>query len=223
LRRVLAGLVRAALRLYHEKWRPRVVQLGSLRLWVPQGVFIPLGTVSTGLLLEALDALRHRGRILDIGCGSGALSIAAALRGWEAVCYDASPRAREAARLNAALNGVEDRVVVAADPGEVIELGPYDLIVSNPPYLPLDPADELDRLWCAGRDLSVLGEIGGLARRASPGSPFIAALSSLTPLGDGVRALGMWGWRVIRSRWAGLDRVYVVAGLAGPPTFSRYP
>lgn len=186
--------------------------VAGVRLWVPRGVFIPLGTVSSGLLAGLLRGAAGGRRILDLGCGSGVLSIAAALAGGEAVCYDASPRALEAARLNAGLNGVSGRVYVTGDPGEAAGLGPYDLVVTNPPYLPLDPGDELDTLWCAGSGLEALREIGALARRAAPGAPVLAALSSLTPLDEGVRALGLGRWRILASRRAGLDRVYAVLG-----------
>jgi len=218
-----ALLVRAALRVYHRLWRPRIVRFAGARLWVPRGVFVPLGTVSSGLLAGILRGVARGRRILDIGCGSGVLSITAALAGGEAVCYDTSVHALEVARLNARLNGVSGRILVTGSPEEAVEMGPYDLVVSNPPYLPLDPADELDLLWCAGEGLEALREIGRLARRASPGTLFITTLSSLTPLEDGVRALGLACWKVAGARWAGLDWVYAVAGLAGPSTSSRCP
>ena len=186
--------------------------VAGVRLWVPRGVFIPLGTLSSGLLGGLLRSAARGRRILDLGCGSGILSVAAALAGGEAVCYDVSPRALEAARLNARLNGVSGRVRVTGDPGEVVDLGPFDLVVTNPPYLPLDPGDELDALWCAGSGLEALREIGALALRAAPEAPVLAALSSLTPLERGARALGLGRWRILASRRAGLDRVYAVLG-----------
>jgi release factor glutamine methyltransferase len=75
-------------------------------------------------------------RVLDLCTGSGVLAIAAARLGAGAVvAVDVSRRAVAAARLNARLNGVR----VEARRGDLF--GPvtgerFDLIVSNPPYLP---------------------------------------------------------------------------------------
>jgi len=211
--RLGARLVRLALRAYHTTWRPRLISVYGARILVPRGVFIPLGTVSSGLLAGILASMEvGPGRLLDIGCGSGVLAVVAALHGWEAVCYEPSPAGRAAARLNVALNGLQGRVSVTGDPREVVELGPYDVVVSNPPYLPLEPRDRLDELWCAGEDLRVLKAIGRLAGEASPGGLMIASLSSLTPLEAGVEALGLKNWRVVACKLAGIDRVYIVEG-----------
>src|SRR5579859_7589040 len=92
--------------------------------------------------------------VLDLCCGSGVLGIHAALRGaGEVWAVDISRRAVAAARLNARLNGVRVRAcrgdLFAAVPGLR-----FDLIVSNPPYLP-GPAQRLPerglaRAWEAG-------------------------------------------------------------------------
>ncbi len=65
-------------------------------------------------------------RVLDFGCGSGVVAIAAALAGAaEVIACDIDPLALDAAHLNAELNGV--RVTLAADYCEVA--GPVDLII----------------------------------------------------------------------------------------------
>jgi release factor glutamine methyltransferase len=74
--------------------------------------------------------------LLDLCTGTGALAVWAALRlGAEATAVDVSRRAVLLARVNARLNGVRVRAVrgdlLAAVDGER-----FDVIVSNPPYVP---------------------------------------------------------------------------------------
>src|SRR5207253_9774758 len=96
------------------------------------------GHATTRLCLELLLDL-ERGPLLDVGCGSGILSIAAAkLRFDPVVAVDVDPAAVEVTRQNAAANGVAvDVRLVDATTGEVpgalvalanIALEPVELI-----------------------------------------------------------------------------------------------
>ena len=71
---------------------------------------------TTALCLEWLDGLSLAGRqLIDYGCGSGILAIAALKLGASRVwAVDTDPQALQATRRNAAENGVENRLVVAA-------------------------------------------------------------------------------------------------------------
>jgi release factor glutamine methyltransferase len=99
------------------------------------GVFEPRS--DTWLLAEHLRRQpQARGTVLDVCSGSGALAVAAALAGATSVTsVDVSRRAVATAWLNGRLNGVRIRArrgaLLDAVPGER-----FDLIVSNPPYLP---------------------------------------------------------------------------------------
>jgi ribosomal protein L11 methyltransferase len=87
---------------------------------------------STRLALATLDDLVGGGeRVLDIGCGSGVLAIAAlALGARSAVAVDVDPAALAACRANAARNGVGDRVTVV-DAVDRVPPAAYDLVVAN--------------------------------------------------------------------------------------------
>jgi ribosomal protein L11 methyltransferase len=62
---------------------------------------------TTRLCLELLLSLEPRGPLVDLGCGSGVLAIAAAKLGWSPVLgVDHDPLALDATRDNAAVNGV---------------------------------------------------------------------------------------------------------------------
>ena len=71
---------------------------------------------STALCLEWLDAHAHLtpgALVIDYGCGSGVLALAAAKLGAQAVhCYDIDPQALSATRGNALANAVSQRVHV---------------------------------------------------------------------------------------------------------------
>jgi release factor glutamine methyltransferase len=100
------------------------------------GVFRP--RTDTWLLAAVLrrQPQVRGGTVLDVCTGSGALAVAAALAGARSVCaVDVSARAVLTTRLNARLNGVR----VEAVRGDLLDAVPgrrFDLIVSNPPYLP---------------------------------------------------------------------------------------
>src|SRR5437016_3066151 len=109
-----------------------------MRLLPLPGVFQPPS--DAWLLADFLKRERLRGgaSVLDLCAGSGMLAIAAALEGAsEVTAIDVSLRAVIAVRLNAWIN----RVRVEALTGDLF--GPvhgrrFDVIVSNPPYLPGD-------------------------------------------------------------------------------------
>ncbi len=83
-----------------------------------------------GLLDRALSA-RPGARVLDVGCGSGILSIGALLLGaGRAVALDIAPLAAQAARENARRNGVADRLRVVAGDLRAVG-GAYPLVVAN--------------------------------------------------------------------------------------------
>jgi release factor glutamine methyltransferase len=101
------------------------------------------------------EPLRQRS-VLDLCTGSGMLAVTAALHGAdEVVAADVSRRSLLCARLNAALNGVRVKPR-RGDLFEAVGDHRFDLIVSNPPYVPSPlselPARGLGRAWEAGPD-----------------------------------------------------------------------
>lgn len=76
-------------------------------------------------------------RILDLGTGSGALALAlaAAFPGAAVVAVDRSEEALSLARENAAANGLGGIDFIESDWFSGVAAEPFDLIVSNPPYL----------------------------------------------------------------------------------------
>lgn len=102
-------------------------------LFRPPGVYRP--QADTWLLAEALRAARVGVRVLDVGTGTGALAVAAALSGAaEVIAVDESARAVFAARVNAWLRRLPVRVL-RSDLFEAVSGQVFDVIVANPPYV----------------------------------------------------------------------------------------
>ena len=92
------------------------------------------------LVDEALAIAPDATRILDLGTGSGNIAVALAvnLPGARVTAVDISPQALELARENAELNNVAARIdFIPGDLCAALEPGtpPFDLVVSNPPYI----------------------------------------------------------------------------------------
>ncbi|MBR2255307.1 MAG: methyltransferase, partial [Candidatus Methanomethylophilaceae archaeon] len=101
------------------------------------------------LLIESLE-VREGEKVLEIGCGSGIVSMHCAKNGAHVVCGDINPRAVDLTRRNAESNGVSMEVV-PTDVYDSIE-GRFDTIVFNLPYLPVEEEGLLEKSWYGGPD-----------------------------------------------------------------------
>lgn len=90
------------------------------------------GHASTRLCLEAIGRLPRARRVLDVGCGSGVLGIACALRDPDCAvtAIDVDPEAVATTVENAEDNGVQERVRAATMPLARVP-GPFDLVLAN--------------------------------------------------------------------------------------------
>jgi release factor glutamine methyltransferase len=150
------------------------------------GVFRP---ISDSWLLASVvrDELRRLGtgsRVLDVCTGSGVVGVTAARAGADVTAIDVSCRAVAAAWLNARIN----RVRVRPRRGSLLEPvagEQFDVIASNPPYVPAEtdelPARGLRRAWDAGRDGRALLDrlLDAAPARLSPGGALLVVHSDL--------------------------------------------
>ena len=124
--------------------RGEAVPDGRTALYLNPGLTFGTGShASTRLCLEWVEEFAREGEsALDLGCGSGILSIAALLLGSrEAVGVDIDPKAEDMARENGAYNGMSTPRFqaftgdVAGDPRALAALmdagGPFDLALIN--------------------------------------------------------------------------------------------
>jgi len=165
-------------------WHDYVAAEGEVVVELDPGMAFGTGThPSTQLCMVALEeTLRPGDHVLDVGVGSGILSIAAALLGASAVdAVDIEPVAVRATRENAERNGVASILHVEA--GSVGDeqpfQGEYDLVVANIiARILIDLAPALARSMVAGGTLILGGIID--VKEQSVRDAFLAAGLTLT-------------------------------------------
>lgn len=109
-----------------------VTQAGAVVVHLDPGLAFGTGThASTALCLRQLDCLDLNGKaVIDYGCGSGILAVAAALLGAHSVVgVDIDPQAILATEDNATRNAVANRVTATLP--EAFTSPPVDLLVAN--------------------------------------------------------------------------------------------
>lgn len=105
--------------------------------------------VAVDAVKEYLTGFRMDARVLDLCCGSGCITCAIGheLPATKLVAIDLSANALEICRQNIALNRLNSRVICLqadATASPPMGIGSFDVIVSNPPYIPSAEIRELD-------------------------------------------------------------------------------
>ena len=116
----------------------------SLPFQVNPAVLIPRADTEV-LVEEALQRINGCATVLDVGTGSGAVAVALAHEKPEirVTALDCSEDALAVARGNARRNAVAERVFCLAGDLQSLPPGPFDMIVSNPPYIPTRDWEQL--------------------------------------------------------------------------------
>lgn len=117
----------------------------------------------TSKFLARFAVRRHSRATLDLGTGSGILSLGSAHHSDKVIATDITERAVSFARFNAMLNGIENIEVVAGDCFAPVAGQKFDLILSNPPFF-ITP--QTDYLFCENTM-----ELDGLCRRLVKEAP----------------------------------------------------
>ena len=131
------------------------------------------------LLIECLD-VRKGERVLEIGCGSGVVSIHCASNGCDVTSVDINPYAVELTGSNFYRNGLKGDVSVS-DVYSNVE-GRFDTIIFNLPYLPTDDdIGIISKAWDGGSDgMGPLPELlNGAPEHLLPNGRVVIVISSL--------------------------------------------
>jgi release factor glutamine methyltransferase len=150
LRPVVSRTYKPMLQRYLAK--PRSYNYSGISIIVQPGVFHPGFFFSTKLFLEFLKDKELKGKsLLEIGAGSGLISLYAAKQGATVTAIDISNTAVENIRSNAALNGLELDIQYS---DIFMNVAPqvFDVIIINPPYYKKHPHKEADHSMYCGEN-----------------------------------------------------------------------
>ena len=175
------------------------------------------------LVLQSIGAAPGALRILDLGTGSGivAITLLKELPGARALALDASVQALALARENGRRLGVASRLWLAgSDWLSAIEAPPFDLVVSNPPYLARSESRGLSRTVAEhDPELALYGGDDGLEsirqildavpRVLSSGAPFLFEIGfgQARDVEREARNRPAWRFNGIAEDMAGIPRV----------------
>jgi release factor glutamine methyltransferase len=155
-------------------------------------------------------------RVLDVGTGTGAIALALAdeLPAAHVVAVDSSREALALACENAVATALEIELL-EGDVDAALPPGPFDLVVSNPPYVQADELERLEpevRLWEPREALVDRGQTEALVGAAlgllGPGAPLVLEVHEgrAAEVAKLMRAFGYDGVRITKDL-ADRDRV----------------
>jgi methylase of polypeptide subunit release factors len=160
----------------------RLERVLGMPIMVIPGVANPKLLRTGAFFASRIDArlVRSGSSVLDMGTGSGVCALFAARHARRVVAADISMAAVRCARINAALNHLDDRIDVRhGDLFAPLASERFDLVLFNPPFFVGAPTDDRDATWRSN----------DAARRFAAGlgdhlEPCGAALVLLSSFGD---------------------------------------
>jgi len=201
---------------FHVK--PRIkrtdkVMLDGLALSVPPTVFHPRFYYTSRFLGHFVKQMDLTNRsVLDVGCGSGFVSLVAALRGGLVTAVDINEAAVAATGENAERNRLQIRVV-HSDLFERLQGERFDHIFINPPFYDGDPSHIAEYAWKSGERSSFIHRFASSAPRfLAHGGSIIAVFSTDTEMSQVLRIFTENGFSVscLASKWKFFETLFIL-------------
>ncbi len=146
----MTRLYKPLLQQYLQK--DRSFRFDGLEMQIKIGVFHPAFFGSSKVFARFLKRQNLKGKtVLEIGCGSGLLSLVAAQKGAKVWAVDINPVAINCAQENAQRNNLSIQFL-QSDLFTALSPQAFDVILLNPPFYPAEPKKNADFAWYAGAD-----------------------------------------------------------------------
>lgn len=141
-------------RFFFDKYisKQRKYTYEGITVQINEEVFPPKFTISTKILLEYIKPLDLKDKnFLELGCGSGIISLFAASKGATVTASDINQTAITILE-EAAINNEISINVVYSDLFESLQNQQFDYIIINPPYYPKAPQNDKEYAWFCGEN-----------------------------------------------------------------------
>lgn len=150
LKKITHPFLKLGLRLYY--WKPRIFCYDNIYIKIHPDVFPPQLTFSTKILLDYVANLDLKNKsFLELGCGSGIISLLAAKNGSCVTASDVNKIALDYLETNASKNNLKLKTIYS-DLFQNLENQSFDCIVINPPYYPKAPKNIKEQAWFCGEN-----------------------------------------------------------------------
>ncbi len=150
-KKILETFVKPVLTVYLKKDRYHTYK--GIKVLVKKGVFHPAFFYSTKFILRSIEQLDFNNKkVLELGAGSGLISLHLAKRNALVTAIDINPSSIESIKESAKLNSLNITVFVS-DLFTEVPKQPFDYIIINPPYFRGEAKNIEQQAWYAGKNL----------------------------------------------------------------------
>lgn len=211
--RPIAPILKKLAKVYTRK--EREYSYNNISVKVLPGVFHPGLFISTKVLLNFVNTLKFEGdSFLELGAGTGIISILAAKKGAAVFASDISGKAVQNIELNAAKNNVQINIFTS-DLFKNIPYMQFDYIIINPPYYSRDPGEEEEYAWFCGSNFEYFKSLfNSLSNYIGKDSKVFMILSEVCDI-QKIKSIGLenefvWKIKIKKQFWGEKNYIFEI-------------